>query len=328
MKVIIAAVLGLLLINGAGMVQAEKAVIDVPFDSRGTSCWYDEISVEYHCTWQGVVEVFTLEDLQKFKDILPEKTYDQEIERLNQKALEEIAIEQAKLTPDEKIIQKLELRLEKGIIDTPDAVLLQMLRDLDECQQGLGNSAAIQDERNFVISQYQNLEVHNVKIEGQLGKLSLAVQECKAQYTLENKILTPAYKHFSDADKAGSFDHRGMLADQAVPFEKFTATSRNIDMRAICENPSFSKEHRSQAGCEMLYDGKTMQQIKLENESRFGTDGTIGYESELLGDYFEFLNSYGNRQATSEDKREQEIISEPIVQKMFEDNHFYKNSLK
>ena len=41
MKVIIAAVLGLLLINSAGMVQAEKAVIDVPFESHGTSCWYD-----------------------------------------------------------------------------------------------------------------------------------------------------------------------------------------------------------------------------------------------------------------------------------------------
>ena len=324
----ITAILALLIVSGAGLAQAEPSTVEVPFDSHGQSCWYDEISIEYHCTWQGVVEKFTIEDLKEFKDILSNERYDQEIERLNQEALAEIAIEQAKLTPDEVTIQKLELRLQKGIIDTPDAVLLQMLRDLDECQQGLGNSSAIQDERNFVISQYQHLGVHNVQVSGQLGVLSMAIQECKAQHTLETKILTPAYKHFADANKAGNFDHLGMLADQAIPFEKFTATSRDIDMSAICDNPSFSKEHRSQAGCEVLYDGKTMEQIKLENESRFGTDGTIGYESELLGDYFEFLDSYGNRKATVEDKKVEALISEPIANEWKETHNFYQNNLK
>ena len=72
-----------------------------------------------------------------------------------------------------------------------------------------------------------------------------------------------------------------------------------------------------------FYDGKTAEQIKAENEARFGTDGKIGYQSEALDRYFEFLDSYGNRYATADDKHSQALIAEPIRDEMFEDNMWF-----
>ena len=59
-----------LLAIGVTFAYAETSTVEVPFDSHGQSCWYDEMSVEYHCTWQGVVEKFTIEDLKEFKHML------------------------------------------------------------------------------------------------------------------------------------------------------------------------------------------------------------------------------------------------------------------
>ena len=83
MKVIIAAVLGLLLVNGAGSIQAEKAVIEVPFESHGTSCWYDEIKIEYHCTWKGEIKIFTLDDLEEFKEMVVYYGFSYEVMQIN-----------------------------------------------------------------------------------------------------------------------------------------------------------------------------------------------------------------------------------------------------
>lgn len=323
----IIALLALLSIGTFSAVYAETATVEVPFESHGQSCNFDEIAVEYHCTWQGIVDPVTAQEIEELVNSINDRIIDDQIAELNANALEEIANEP--LTKDEKTIQKFELQLEQGVIKTPDAVLLQMLRDLDECQQGLDNSSAIQTERTFVISQYQHLGVHNVQIEGQLGELSLAIQECKAQYVLEHQILTVAYKHFEDADRAGNYDHYGSFEGiSAVPFEKFTATSNQIDMSAICDNHQFSNQHKEQAGCEVLYDGKTSEQIKRENEARFGTDGIIGYNSKVLDNYFTFLDSYGNKVATEQDKQLQADIAEPIARELIEDNAFYQNKIK
>ena len=113
---------------------------------------------------------------------------------------------------------------------------------------------------------------------------------------------------------------------QAVPFEDYTATSKAVDMSAICDSNAFPDTHKAQHGCPVLYDGKTLEQIQAENEARFGTDGKIKYESKVLDDYFDFLENSNFRYATVEDMEIEEAIAEPIAKEMIEANHFWKNA--
>jgi hypothetical protein len=48
----------------------------------------------------------------------------------------------------------------------------------------------------------------------------------------------------------------------------------------------------------------------------------------VLDDYMKFMNTYGGREATVEDKNVQELIAEPIANEWKENNHFYKNNLE
>jgi len=328
MRIIIAAVLGLLLINGAGMVQAEKAIIDVPFDSVGTSCWYDEVKIEYHCTWEGMIQVFTLEDLKEYQDVLSNEIYDQEIEKLNQKALEEIAAEKAKLTPNEKIIASIELKLDRGIATASDSVLRNLLLDLDKCYQGMDRTAAIQTYREFDVSGFKQIESNNVKIDGLLGKIAMSIQECKAQKEVFK--LSVGYENML----TGEDDYQFSLQDkftkdiQAVNYAKLTSTTLEIDRSAICNNNQFADTQKAHFGCIVLYDGMDVDSIRLENEKRFGTDGKMNYKSKVLDDYMEFMSNYGNKHATDEDKKLQAEIAEPISNEWKEKHNFYQNSLK
>mgnify|MGYP003652458682 FL=1 len=328
MRIIIAAVLGLLLINSAGMVQAEKATIDVPFDSVGTSCWYDEVKIEYHCTWEGMIQVFTLEDLKEYQDVLSNEIYDQEIEKLNQKALEEIAAEKAKLTPNEKIIAAIEVKLDRGIATASDSVLRNLLLDLDKCYQGMDRTAAIQTYREFEISGFKQLESNNVEIKGLLGKIALSIQECKAQKEVFK--LAVGYENML----TGEDDYQFSLQDkftpdiQAVNYDKLHSTTREIDRSAICNNNQFADTQKAHFGCMVLYDGMDEDSIRLENEIRFGTDGKMNYQSQVLDDYMQFMSNYGNKYATAQDKQIQADIAEPIANEWKKSNNFYQNSLK
>jgi hypothetical protein len=298
-----------------GVIYAEEATIQVPFNSHGTSCWYDEDSILYHCTWQGNMDIFTLEDLENFKDVLSEEIYQEELARLTAPVIENIIPE---LTANEKTIQKLELKLEKGIMETPDDVLLQMLRTLDECQQGLGNSAAIQEERTFVISEWNHWSVTNVQVEGQLGDLVMAIEECKAQNTLENKVISVAYAHFAEANTAGNYDHLGMLDGiSAIPYPQYTKSDFKVDIGVICNSEQYPDTYKSQMGCDPpVYDGFVYPE----------GNGYISYYSPIIEEYTFFMQDYGNKKATVQDKQIQSNISEPIVQELIESNLFYQNN--
>jgi len=78
----------------------------------------------------------------------------------------------------------------------------------------------------------------------------------------------------------------------------------------------------------VLYGGLDAESIKSQNELRFGTDGLIHYQSQVLDDYHEFLGEYGNLEATVEDKKVEEAIAEPIANAWKEDNNFYQNHLE
>ena len=311
-------------------VNAETATVEVPFDSHGQSCNFDEIAVEYHCTWQGLQEKFDFETLQEYKDLLSDGMYDAEIAKLNEQALAEIAIEKAKLTPNERIILAIEQKLLNGEATKDESVLMNLLKKLNTCKQGMDKQTApFQTAREFEISSFNLWQVNNVQVAGQLGELVMAIEECRGQQALL-KVVGEGYSSMPTGDDDYNFSLMDVYTPdvQALNFADHTATHRNIDRSLICDNNQYTDVHKAQFGCEVLYDGKTMEQIQRENEARFGSDGMINYQSENLDDYRDFLANYGNRIATIEDKQLQADIAEPIVQKMIEDNHFVQNQLK
>jgi len=321
------ALMSLLLIGTFSVTYAETSTVEVPFDSHGQSCWYDELSVEYHCTWQGVVEKFTIEDLEEFKDILDETIYNEELKRLQEEALAEIAAEKAILSPNEKTILAIEKKLNQGIATATDSVYMNLLKELNTCKQGMDRQTApFQDAREFEISDFNLWQANNVKVDGHLGDLILAVEECRGQQKLL-KVVGEGYSNMPTGEDDYQFsllvEYEGI---QAVEFDKYTSTTRDIDRSAICDNRQFADTQKAQFGCEVLYDGKTVEQIKAENELRFGTDGKIGYQSEALDKYHAFMKQYGNKVATVEDKANAEKLAEPVMQEMIESNHFWKNA--
>jgi hypothetical protein len=324
-KTILATITALILMGG-GVAYGETSVVEVPFDSHGMSCYLDELEVEYHCTWQGIpTEPMTVEELEEFKGGIHDRIIDEAIAKLEAEALEEIAVQQAILTPTEKLIESLEEKYAKGKISPSDLVLLKMLYELDTCRQGMDNRTIhIQSPREFEISLANDYLFNHVNYESKLGNLVKSIEECKGQQHIYKASI--GYEHMVGGEADVQFDHRAQFEGiSAIPYEKFTATSNEIDMSAICDNHQFSDQHKAQAGCEVLYDGKTSEQIKRENELRFGNSGVIGYQSKVLDNYFEFLNNYGNRQATTQDKQIQADITEPIARKMIEGNPFYQN---
>ena len=320
--------MSLLLIGTFSVTYAETSTVEVPFDSHGQSCWYDELSVEYHCTWQGVVEKFTIEDLQEFKDILDETIYNEELKRLQEEALAEIAAEKAILSPNEKTILAIEKKLNQGVATATDSVYMNLLKELNTCKQGMDRQTApFQEAREFEISEFTMWKVNNVKYDGHLGEIVLAIEECRGQQKLL-KVVGEGYSNMPTGDDDVQFsllvEYEGI---QALNFDDHTATHRNIDRSLICDNNQFPDTHKAQFGCEVLYDGKTLEQIQAENDARFGADGKIHYQSELLGKYHEYLNN-NFRYATVEDKAFEEALAQPIAQKMIEENAFVQNAMR
>jgi hypothetical protein len=324
LTIVLAIAIGLLTTGSVGMSNAESSVVEVPFKSHGQSCNFDEIAVEYHCVWQGIRDKFTIEDLEEYKSILSEQVYDQEIQRLNEEALAEIAIEQAKLTPNEKTIQAIEKKLDRGIATARDSVLMNLLKELNTCKQGMDDrTSKFQTAREFEISDFQLWSVNNVKYDGALGKLAMAIEECEAQAHVFK--LGIGYQNFDFTGSKLSLQDKFTSDIQAVNYDNLLATSRAVDSSLICDSNAHSQQYKQQFGCVVLYDGFDEESIRAQNALRFGTDGVINYQSENLDDYHEFLSTYGNQQATTEDKKVQELIAEPIANAWKENNNFYQN---
>ena len=322
-KIILTAILMITL----PLAYAETSVVEVPFDSHGQSCNFDEIAVEYHCTWQGIVEKFTIEDLEEFKSVLSEQRYDQELQRLNEEALAEIAIEKAKLSPNELKIQQLEEKLDRGVATARDSVLMNLLKTLDTCQQGMDERTVhFQTAREFEIAEFNLWSVNNVKYDGALGKIVMAIEECEAQEEVYK--LGVGYQNFDFGSKQYSLNDKFTPDIQAVNYDNLLATSNAIDSSLICDSNQHSQQYKQQFGCMMLYDGLDAESIKAQNELRFGTDGVMNYQSQVLDDYMEFIGSYGGRDATVEEKKAEELIAEPIANAWKENNNFYQNHLE
>ena len=323
------AIVALITIGMTGAVYAETATVEVPFTSHGQSCSFDELSVEFHCVWQGIPEEITEDNIEELKDLITQGMYDAEIAKLNEQALAEIAVEKAKLTPNERTILAIENKLLQGEATASESVLMNLLKKLDTCQQGMDKQTApFQTAREFEISRFHLWQVNNIPYEGQLGEIVMAVEECRGQQALL-RVVGDGYAGMPTGEDDKQFsllEH--FEGQQALNFADHTATHRNIDRSLVCDNHQFANTQKAQFGCEILYDGLTMDQVKRQNEAMFGTDGMISYQSDTLDKYNKFMESYGNYLATAEDWDRQADIAEPIAREMIESNDFYKNELK
>ena len=311
MKYMITAALLLLI---PGIVYAEESVVQVPFDYHGQSCWL-ESATTYQCVWEGEVEPFSLEDLEKYAHILTEKQYAEEYAKLTAVPEPEVVVDD--ITPEEKLIEELQLKLYRGEADATEATHLRLLKQLDECQRGLGNSAAVQDRTSFVISNFEYGKYNNIEITGQVGNLLMAIQECQAQNTLEYYVLSEADGNIARADAMdiGNVDHLAVWeGQQAIDFELYTKNSDRLDLDPICNSHLFADTHKVQMGCENVYE--------YEGKTNVNPKGYITYYSQANTDYQKYLME-NTRYATTEDKKIQEQIAQPILQEMLEYNLWY-----
>jgi hypothetical protein len=305
---------------------AETSTVEVPFDFHGQSCYFDEIAVEYHCTWQGIVqERMTIEELESFKDGINDRLIDDAIAELEAEALEEIAIEQAILTPNEKLIQSLQAKYDRGEASKDDIVLLRMLEQLDMCYQGLGRSAPIQGEREFEISLSKDWKFNSVGYDNKIGQLVRAIEECRGQYIMETQTLSAYYDNIVSGENDITYDHRAYFGEiQALPFDKFRATSTDIDRSAICENNQFSIEHRQQFGC-YVQGYLTNEQVNAENKINgyYNESGMITFQSDVFDRFNAYLLENGSRDVTTEDLDKVAEEAGIIVEELLSSNPWY-----
>ena len=308
----IIALVALLSLGAFSAVYAEESVVQVPFEYHGQSCWL-ESDTTYQCIWEGEIEPFSLDDLEKYAHILTEEQYAEEYARLT--AVPEVVEIVDDRTPEEKLIEKLQLKLYKGEANATDATHLRLLKQLDECQRGLGNSAAIQDRTSFVISEFTHGKYNNIEIKGQIGDLLMAIQECQAQNTLEHYVLSAADGNMANGDEDVFYDHYGAWEGiQAIEYELYTKNSERLDLRPICNSWLYADSHKVQMGCENVYE--------YEGETNINPKGYITYYSQAHSEYQKYLNE-NSRYATTEDKKIQEQIAQPILEELLEDNLWY-----
>ena len=301
-----------LLAIGVTFAHAEESVVQVPFDYHGQSCWLESDTL-YHCTWEGEIQPFTLEDLERYAHILTEEQYAEEYAKLTAEPTVVEFVDDR--TPEEKLVEELQLKLYRGEADATEATHLRLLKQLDECQRGLGNSAAVQDRTSFVISNFEHGKYNNIEIKGQVGDLLQAIQECLAQNTLEHYVLSAADGNMANGEDDVFYDHYGAWKGiQAIDFELYTKNSDRYDLDPICDSHLYADKHKVLLGCEDVYE--------YEGKTNVNPKGYITYYSQANTEYQQYLLE-NSRYATTEDKRIQEQIAQPILQEMLEDNIWY-----
>jgi hypothetical protein len=308
----IIALVALLSLGAFSAVYAEESVVQVPFEYHGQSCWL-ESDTTYQCIWEGEIEPFSLDDLEKYAPILTEEQYAEEYAKLT--AVPEVVEIVDDRTPEEKLIEKLQLKLYKGEADATDATHLRLLKQLDECQRGLGNSAAVQTRTSFVISEFTHGKYNNIEIRGQIGDLLMAIQECQAQNTLEHYVLSVEYANKANGVDDVFYDHYSAWKGiQALDYELYTKNSERLDLRPICDSWLYADTHKVQMGCEDVYE--------YEGKTNVNPKGYIAYYSQANTEYQKYLNE-NSRYATTEDKKIQEQIAQPVLEELLEDNLWY-----
>lgn len=251
------------------MAYGETATIEVPFESHGQSCYFDEIAVEYHCTWQGTPDVMTLEELETFKDVLTDEQYTEVFDDIVEQMIVEEEEPEVKLTSEERYIERL---LSK---DNPTEAELATVRALsnlyDVCEIGIEEGARIQTYSLW------NLPDRDVNLDGafdlknypKLREILKKIEEC----TYWNEYRAKYLVQYNDIelDDENDLSVRLGIGELTVTYEYADIPSEDNTKSGLCSvlrGPS-------------LYDYGCLVKPAPVN-------GYIEYPSEILKAYNEF----------------------------------------
>jgi len=234
------AILLVVAVSAIGFSYAEKSTVDVPFDYHGQSCTFNEELLTYTCVWEGARNAVTVEELEEFKDVLTEEEYEEALDDVTPEPVE--VEKEVPPTYEERQIERIEDKIEKGKETRADRDILEALKNLNECRRGLGNSAPVQTEGSWeapLLKPDTFGESFDYSKNYLLGKVVKAYEECVAQYKLETKVLS---------DKYGN-----LVVDQVQPY--------HADMRtADFDYPHIPEIHNMQpALCKALQHSGTAQ---------------------------------------------------------------------
>lgn len=258
----------LFLITTIGAAYAEIDEVDVPFKFTGKGCFVEEEKFQYHCVWDLIKDPVTGELIVE----IPEQP-GTEIQAEEEPELELVEpTDQPKpLTSNQRKIIELEERLqEEGSLVSHESQLLRALLSYqDECELGTEEGAPIQTYELFTIATYEPYTHTDLGTQYLLKQIELAIQECKSQEILKEKVLGPQYLHIpgqSDVKQPHEFrsDFEGIelwkdaegLDDPTYAFAERHMTEFNKDKsKQFAETFKCSKIGKSMGYCRDPFTG-------------------------------------------------------------------------
>jgi len=187
---------------GIQQAYADEQTVDVPFVPDNETCLYqynEDLNLfVFNCQWSMTPTdeeiVITAESDPEF---IPENVIDAIIEQ--QQIVTEKPIPQ---TPAEIEIEKLTQKwIKEGELPSHEGQLLRALLSLqEECELGTEQGAPIQNYELFYIATFEPYTHTDLGTQYLLDKIERAIQICKAQNTLKNKVLGDQYLHIPGKD--------------------------------------------------------------------------------------------------------------------------------
>ncbi len=244
---------------GVSYAYAQTDEIDVGFEWDFKDCIESSVVTtegafqRLDCSWLGGLpegaDVIRDPD-DGFKIITEEEVVPEEEPEV---IVEEVTIPK---TPAEKMIDELIIKMEKdGFLPSHEGQLLMALLSLqEECELGTLEGAPIQTYKLFHVATFEPYTHTDLGTQYILKEIEMAIQECKAQKILREKVLGDQYLHLpgvSDVTPPHVFrdNFEGLIWDELVGLENPTYAFEERHMTEYNKDKSiqFAEEFKCSA---------------------------------------------------------------------------------
>lgn len=236
--------IAVLFVVGIQQAYAEEITVDVPFvpeEQEFPPCSFSYNSVreqmQYLCGWFMTP---TAEEIIIISEGDPELIPENIVDAIIEKQIVKVTEPQKPQTPAERTIEKLiEKWIEEGELVSHEAQLLKSLQSLQkECELGTEQGAPIQTYELFTIATFEPYVHTDLGTQYLLKQIVLAIQECKSQQILKNKVLGDQYLHIpGQADVKALHEFRdnfeGLLWDELEGLDNPTYAFEERHMTAF-----------------------------------------------------------------------------------------------
>jgi hypothetical protein len=269
-----------LLVLGAYVAYGEEAIINVPFQSEGLRCDFQEDSTTqtYVCIFiaekpTGITvtqpnlteeEVEVIEKAKHCRETgytdpdCPEEPCIYDYEHGTCFKPDEIPEDfggDVVENPDEPIDPRVKI-CAKTDLNTEEYELCRLLEAIDECYRGFGKLETIQEVSSFEVTRIEPTiwENWDLKYNVYLKKMLLAYQECRAIQTLHDDVLSAMYWDFVvDGIMDPQLNHADIPTQLPIPTQRLTEQSRLHTLgnayESICYSSLYHESYKIQQGC-------------------------------------------------------------------------------